>query len=104
MDDLYANRMLHHLNNQDTVSKVEKRLRIMRSLKKRLLQLRSLGLTLRDYCVEDCLSKKPYKRPLSKDLFKSIKLGDYLGSRRLIVEDRFLIYSVDYVSFSDLVT
>ena len=79
-----------------------KRIKIMKTLLKQLKLMKSAGVSREMFMEENPFDLKPYSRKLSRVFFREVKKGDVKEVEILIRMDKFLVYSVNHVSFGGL--
>lgn len=71
----------------------------MKELLVLLQTLNRYDISLKVYLEQNPLCKRAFSRPLAHEFFKAVKLRETLRVKKLLIEDRYLIYCVDPVIF-----
>lgn len=91
-----------HMMIQKQLEAKRKRKKMQKTMRELLDQLKTLkkyDISLKIYKTENPLSKVPFSRPLSREFFNAVKLKEPLKVKKFLINDRFLIYCVDSVTF-----
>ncbi|KRX02279.1 Ankyrin repeat-containing domain [Pseudocohnilembus persalinus] len=65
-------------------------------------KLFDLNLTIQQVFKENIFSRKPYKRPASKEFFQAVANGDKLQIQGMLMKDPYLIYDLNFAEETGL--